>query len=226
MSQIASQSAVVATTVVAATADYTDDNTSDDALRARCAELQAALRLNEFRLDALLRLSQMTGASFQEVTDFALEQAVALTKSQIGYLAFVNGDESVLTMHSWSKSAMALCRIVDKPIVYPVHMTGLWGEAVRQRRPVITNDYQAPNPLKKGRPEGHVPIQRHMNVPVFSDGRIVAVAGVGNKEEPYDDSDVRQLTLLIEGMWKLIERHRTEANSTRTAIAWSRSSAR
>lgn len=182
-----------------------------DALRAQCAELQAALRLNEFRMEALLTLSQMTQASFQQVTDFALEQAVALTASEIGYLAFVNEDESVLVMHSWSKNAMAQCQIVDKPFVFPVNSTGLWGEAVRQRRPVITNDYQAPHPLKKGYPAGHVPIRRHMNVPVFDGQRIVAVAGVGNKLEPYDESDVRQLTLLVTAMWKIIERHRIEA---------------
>ena len=76
----------------------------------------------------------------QEITDFALEEAVRLTQSTIGYLAFLNDDESVLTMHSWSKAAMAECAIIDKPIVYPVSTTGLWGEAVRQRRPVITND--------------------------------------------------------------------------------------
>ena len=81
---------------------------------------------------------------------------MALTSSTIGYLAFVNEDETVLTMHSWSKTAMAACAIIDKPIVYPVATTGLWGEAVRQRKPVITNDYQVPNPLKKGHPEGHV----------------------------------------------------------------------
>jgi len=188
-----------------------DASVACEALRAQCAELQAALRLNEFRMEALLTLSQMTHASFQQVTDFALEQAVSLTNSEIGYLAFVNEDESVLTMHSWSKSAMAQCRIADKPFVFPVNTTGLWGEAVRQRRPVITNDYQTPSPLKKGYPEGHVPIRRHMNVPVFDEGRIVAVAGVGNKGEPYVDSDVRQLTLLIEGMWTIIKRHRIEA---------------
>ena len=109
-------------------------------------------------------------------------------------------------MHSWSKTAMDQCAIIDKPIVYPIETTGLWGEAVRQRQPVITNDYAAPNPLKKGHPEGHVQVTRHMNVPIFDDQRIVVVAGVGNKEEPYDDSDVRQLTLLMQGMWRLIQR--------------------
>ena len=171
---------------------------------------EEALRLDESRLEALLRLDQMSEASLQEITGFALEEAVRLTKSKIGYLAFMSEDESVLTMHSWSKTAMTECAIIDKPIVYPVQTTGLWGEAVRQRKPVITNDYAAPSSLKKGYPQGHVPVLRHMNVPVFEGKRIVVVAGVGNKEEPYDESDVRQLTLLMRGMWKLIRRKQIE----------------
>jgi two-component system, OmpR family, phosphate regulon sensor histidine kinase PhoR len=166
------------------------------------------LRLDEARMAALLKLSEMTEASLQEITDFALEEAVRQTRSQIGYLAFMNEDESVLTMHSWSKAAMAECAISDKPIVYPVVSTGLWGEAVRQRKPVITNNYEAPNPLKKGCPVGHVLVTRHMNIPVFDGERIVAVAGVGNKAEPYGESDILQLRLLMGGMWRLLHRKR------------------
>jgi len=82
-----------------------------------------------------------------------MEAAVALTQSKIGYVAFVNDDETVLTMHSWSKTAMQECAIQDKPIVYPLVDTGLWGEALRQRKPIITNDYEAPNPHKRGYPK-------------------------------------------------------------------------
>jgi len=171
---------------------------------------EEALQLDESRLEKLLQLNQMTEASLQQITDFALEEAVRLTKSRIGYLAFTSEDETVLTMHSWSQTAMAECAIIDKPIVYPVETTGLWGEAIRQRKPVVTNDYAAPNPLKKGYPQGHVHVLRHMNVPVFDGRRIVAVAGVGNKDEPYDESDIRQLTLLMQGMWRLIQRRRAE----------------
>jgi len=170
------------------------------------SEAQRSLALERDRLAALHRLSEMSEASLNQLTDFALEEAVRLTGSTIGYLAFMNEDESILTMHSWSKSAMAECAIIDKPIVYPVVSTGLWGEAVRQRQPVITNDYQAPNPQKKGYPAGHVHVARHMNIPVFDGEQIVAVAGVGNKEEPYDDRDVVQLQLLMQGMWRLIQR--------------------
>ena len=180
-------------------------------LAVRSAQLEEALRLNESRLEALWDLSQLTGASLRQITDFALEEGVRLTKSQIGYLAFMNEDETVLTMHSWSKTAMEQCAIIDKPIIYPLETTGLWGEAVRQRRPIITNDYAAPNPCKKGYPEGHVQVRRHLNIPIFDGDRIVGVAGVGNKEEEYDESDVRQLTLLMTGMWWLLQRQRAEA---------------
>lgn len=179
-------------------------------LAVRTANMEEALRLDESRLEAVWQLSQMTKATLKEITDFALEEGVRLTKSKIGYLAFMNEDETVLTMQAWSKTAMAQCAIIDKPIVYPLETTGLWGEAVRQRRPIITNDYAAPNPYKKGYPEGHVEVRRHLNIPVFEGDRIVAVAGVGNKDEEYDESDVRQLTLLMNGMWWQIKRQRAE----------------
>jgi PAS domain S-box-containing protein len=171
---------------------------------------QEALQLSAERMETLLRLNQMREASLEAIMDFALEAAVRLTRSEIGYLACVNEDESVLTMYAWSKTAMAECATADKPLAYPLETTGLWGEAVRQRRPIVTNDYTAPNPWKKGYPEGHVHLLRHVNVPIFSGDAIVMVAGVANKPHDYDETDVHQLTLLMEGVWQLIERRRTE----------------
>jgi len=180
-------------------------------LAVRSANMEEALRLDESRLEAVWQISQMTKASLKEITEFALEEGVRLTKSKIGYLAFTNEDETVLTMQAWSKTVMEECAVADKPLMFPVETTGLWGEAVRQRRPIITNDYAAPNPYKKGYPKGHIEIRRHMNIPVFDGEHIVAVAGVGNKEEDYDESDVRQLTLLMNAMWMHIKRQRAEA---------------
>ncbi|MFO7904051.1 MAG: response regulator [Pirellulaceae bacterium] len=171
---------------------------------------EATLRLEQSRLEALLKLGEMTDASIKEISDFALEEAVRLTESKIGYLAFMNEEETVLTMNSWSKRAMEQCAVSDKPLVYRVEETGLWGEAVRQRRAVVTNDYAAARSRKKGYPDGHVEVVRHMSIPVFDGEQIVAVAGVGNKDTPYNDTDVRQLTLLMQGMWRLIQRRRSK----------------
>jgi two-component system, OmpR family, phosphate regulon sensor histidine kinase PhoR len=171
---------------------------------------EESLGLDNLRFQALVNLNSMTDAPMKDLTDFALEEAVRLTRSKIGYVAFANEDESILTMYSWSRTAMAECGIREKPLVYPVVTTGLWGEAVRRRKPIITNDYPAPNPLKKGFPEGHVEILRHMNAPIFDKGKIVIVAGVGNKEEPYDEKDINQLTLLMQGLWKHIQQKQAE----------------
>ena len=46
------------------------------------------LLLEESRLETLLKLSQMNNVSLQELSDFALEEGVRLTESEIGYLAF------------------------------------------------------------------------------------------------------------------------------------------
>jgi len=171
-------------------------------------------RLDKIRANALFELSQMTGCRVAEIAKHAMESAVKLTESKIGYVAFVNEDETVLTMHSWSDTAMQECTMSCKPLVYRVEDTGLWGEAIRQRKPVVTNDYAATNPLKKGIPREHVPLIRHVNIPVFDGGKIVAVAGVGNKDQDYVDEDVRQMTLMMDGMWRILCRRRVE-NSLR-----------
>ncbi|MCE5267196.1 MAG: PAS domain S-box protein [Planctomycetaceae bacterium] len=167
-------------------------------------------RLEEARVKTLLELSQISDRSAAEIAKHAMEGAIRLTDSTVGYIAFANEDETLLTMHYWSNSATQECVTVEKPIVYQVKDTGLWGEPIRQRKPIITNDYAAPNPLKKGVPPGHVRLTRHMNIPVFDGDRIVAVAGVGNKPEDYEDADVRQLTLFMDGMWRILCRKRAD----------------
>lgn len=170
---------------------------------------QKALELDEIRFEALYNLSQMINEPEQAILDYALEAGVRVTDSKIGYIYFVNKDESEFTLHAWSKGVMSQCTIQSYPDAYKVSETGLWGEAVRQRRPVITNDYEA-SPLRQGYPEGHVAVKRHMNLPVEDNGKIVLLAGVGNKEEEYTEEDVRQLFLIMNGMWRIIQRKRDE----------------
>jgi len=164
------------------------------------------LLLHKMRLEAMLSLHSMRNSSIEEITGVAIEKSLEITESKVGYLAFLDESESMLKMHSWSISAMKECQIEDKPLMYKISETGLWGESVVQRRPIITNDYSAVNSLKKGYPEGHVEIKRHLGVPIFDGDKIVALIGVGNKEEEYDENDINQLNLLISEMWVLIGR--------------------
>ncbi|MEJ2611047.1 MAG: response regulator [Candidatus Thiodiazotropha sp.] len=167
------------------------------------------LKLSAERMATLLQLYQMSDTSQDELMRFTYEAAIRLTRSKLGYLGLMNEDETTLNIQCWSSGAMAECNVQGMPQIFSLEGSGLWDEAIRQRRPIITNDYVAPNPLKKGVPEGDVKLIRHMNLPVIVDDKIVLVAGVGNKEEDYSEADVQQLRLLMEGMWRLIESMRT-----------------
>jgi diguanylate cyclase (GGDEF)-like protein len=167
-------------------------------------------RRNEARLESLLKISQYRADSTQELLDFALEEAIALTNSKIGYVYFYDETKKEFILNTWSKEVMKQCTIAEPQTIYHLDKTGIWGEAVRQGRPIIVNDFQAAHPLKKGYPDGHAPLYKYMTIPVFSDDRIVGVVGVANKETDFDHSDVRQLTLLMDSVWKIFERKRIE----------------
>ena len=165
------------------------------------------LKQNEERLESLLALSKMTEINEREVREFALESVVSLTKSEAGYLHFVNEDQKTIELISWSKGALKLCT-AEKTSHYPIDQAGIWADSVRLRRPVVHNDYQNVYD-KKGYPEGHFQVMRHLSVPIFDSEKIVAVAGVGNKEAPYDDSDLRQTLLFMNSMWTILKQKRS-----------------
>ena len=100
--------------------------------------------------------------------------------------------------------------IENIPFHSSVEAGGIWADALRNRTILILNDYSHFHPHKKGYPEGHIPLSRVMVVPVFDGNRIVMLAAAANKKEDYENSDVRQVTLLMDGMWKLVQRERAE----------------
>lgn len=167
-----------------------------------------ALILDESRLEALVELNHMNNSSVYDITHFALEKAVDLTCSQVGYIGFVNKDESVISIHSWSQNAMDRCNITYLPTEYFVKDAGLWAEPVRERKAVISNDLHSN--ISNRYPAGHISISSHLGVPVLDDGKVVSIVGVGNKKTDYNSSDIRQITLLMEGLWKIIKKRQDE----------------
>jgi signal transduction histidine kinase/CheY-like chemotaxis protein/HPt (histidine-containing phosphotransfer) domain-containing protein len=167
-------------------------------------------RRHENRLKNLLDLHRMGGGTEKEIFDFTLEASLRIVPSEFAFVGMISADEAVMIIHAWSRGAMGQCAITEKPIHFPIAEAGLWGEIVRQRRPIIVNDYNTSTEFKKGYPEGHVPIKRFLGIPIFSADRIVAVTAVANKVSEYTESDVRSLTSLLHEMWNLIDRKQAE----------------
>lgn len=179
-----------------------------DITQKRQSEL--LLQQNLHRSEMLVRLFRYDAASVHDFLDFALQQALDMTQSKVGYIYLYDETTQQFTLNSWSKNVMPQCAIAQKDSVYQLENTGIWGEAVRQRRTIILNDFQAPHPLKKGYPEGHVSLTKYMTLPIFSRGHIVAVVGVGNKKMDYTHLDAVHLSLLMENAWAQVERMKAE----------------
>ncbi len=163
-------------------------------------------QMNELRLEAMIGLYSMRDNSLKEIIDFSLESAVTVTASEWGYLAFVSDDEKVLTLYSWSKNARDNTVLLNKPATYPIETVKIWADVIRTRQAVSVNS----NIDDKDFPGDHPEIIRHMTVPVFDRENIVIIVGVINKQDPYDEEDIRQLHLLTTGMWGIIRRKKTE----------------
>ncbi|MCX5869954.1 MAG: GAF domain-containing protein [Deltaproteobacteria bacterium] len=166
--------------------------------------------LNQLRLESLANIFQFQAANQQELLDYALEQAINLTDSRFGYISYYDEEKQEFTLNSWSREVMQECTLIEPITCYQLDKTGLWGEAVRQRKPILVNDFQAENPLKKGYPQGHAELYNYLTIPVFQKKRIVAVVAVANTAQGYDHGDITRLTLLMEAVWKLVERRQAE----------------
>jgi PAS domain S-box-containing protein len=92
----------------------------------------------------------------QSFLDYALHRALELTESQYGYIYFYNEDLQQFELNTWTIGVLSDCEVIDKKTVYQLEKTGFWGEAVRQRKPIVNNNFASHHPLKKGFPEGHV----------------------------------------------------------------------
>ncbi len=159
------------------------------------------LHRDELRLDTLLRLGMMEKYSLQEKYDFILRRIVRITRSEEGYLALVDFGQTHVTVCSYfvMSDQNQENRASEPDQARSLEYGGLPGRAVIKKSAIIANS------VNLGEKDDIYPysteITRHLDVPIYNDGKIVVVAGVCNNKEKYDNSDIRQMTMLLEGMW-------------------------
>ncbi len=158
------------------------------------------LHRDELRLDTLLQLGMMEDSFFQEKYDFILERIVQITRSEGGYLALVNNAQTHLNLYAYFdiKQDKSQQKSEVSGVSRSIEKAGLPGEAVLQKRAIINNNCKLPSsqtfPYSRE-------VRHHLDVPIYNSGKIVIVAGVYNNSGKYDTSDIRQMAMLLEGLW-------------------------
>jgi len=157
---------------------------------------QIALALNESRLESLVKLNQMIDAPINEIIEFAVNEMVDLTESQTGIIIIKekNGHDKVFT-NSADLQNRSLKEILDKTLPAKYHDNIFTAHEV-----LILNQ------IDKAPHEANI---IHTNKiicsPIKEHHETVVVSIVNNKSEDYNSSDARQLTLLMQGLWRIIE---------------------
>ncbi len=158
----------------------------------------------------MLTAANTAARSVDETIQIVLDEIETLTGSTISFYHFLDADQETLTLQAWSNNTLrTMCTAEGKGSHYPVSQAGVWVDCLRERRPVIHNDYASLS-NRKGLPPGHAPIIRELVVPVVRCDRIVAIIGVGNKPTDYDERDVEAVCCLGDLSWVVVERKRAE----------------
>ena len=160
-----------------------------------------------------LRLSLMEFAathSLDELLQKTLDEIERLTNSCISFFHFVEADQQTLSLQTWStRTQNEFCEAKGKGLHYPVDEAGVWADSVREKRPIIHNDYQSLH-NRKGLPEGHAQVIRELVVPITKGDQIVAILGIGNKPQEYTTKDIELVSYLADVTWEITERKQAE----------------
>ncbi|MGA1138238.1 MAG: PAS domain S-box protein, partial [bacterium] len=172
-------------------------------------QAELALSLQAQRAEALLLLPQLS-EQLDEVEFMQQAQGIAedLTKSQISFIHFINADEETIDQVIWSQRTLDHYGQSPDDSHAPIREVRIWAEALRQRQPVVCNDYES-DPHKQELPEGPAVLHRFLSVPVIEDGKVVMVTGVGNKASDYTGLDVETVQLLANQIWRTIQHYRS-----------------
>ena len=146
--------------------------------------------------------------SLEETMQKTLDEIGEIVNSPIGFYHMVGEDEKTVLLQAWSTRTLSeFCAMHGKGLHYNVEDAGVWVDCIRQRGPIIHNDYISLY-YRKGLPDGHAEVTRELVVPIMRSGKIVAIIGVGNKPSLYNESDVDVVGYLADVAWDIIERKR------------------
>ncbi|MFW5799986.1 MAG: histidine kinase dimerization/phosphoacceptor domain -containing protein, partial [Spirochaetota bacterium] len=179
-------------------------------IRRENKRAEEELKLNETRLYALHKLNQMTESSKEDMSKFVLQEAIKLTRSEAGFIGFLKKNEQCFDLGLWTDSKTNVYDAFNENDNKAINFSGIINKSLKERKPIVINERNDLENIKKGKLFKDIKINRVLSVPIFRNNIIVTIVIVINKEKSYNDIDVKQLQLLMDGMCWTIKRRETE----------------
>jgi two-component system cell cycle sensor histidine kinase/response regulator CckA len=178
--------------------------------------VEADLRLNESRLEALLELNQTGDIALQAIIRMVLEKAVELTKSELGFLVFLGERPPVGRSCTMGRDGKKDFFDLSDHTIDELGQTDIFKNLVKSRVLVLIEAAADLQLLNRHCFSNDSKVIKHFAVmPVVHATALEAVVGVGNKRSSYDGKDFRQLRLLLEEMSALVRNRRAKEREER-----------
>ncbi len=148
-------------------------------------------------LDAIVYAHGLLADEARPVDVFAglLDVLLELTESEYGFIGEVLETEAgapyvkayAITNIAWNEEMQRLYAEQAEEGIEFTNLKTLFGAVVTTGEAVISND-PANDTRSGGTPPGHPPLKRFLGVPLRAQETLVGMAGVANRERPYDES--------------------------------------
>lgn len=143
--------------------------------------------------------------------DGLLTDVLALTDSEYGFLSEVLTRDGkpylktyAITDIAWNEETRQFYQThVEQGIEFH-NLDTLFGAALLKREPLIAND-PGNDPRSGGLPPGHPDLNAFLGLPIFQDGRLVAMLGIANRPQGYDQALIDFLLPLLLTTGQLVE---------------------
>jgi C4-dicarboxylate-specific signal transduction histidine kinase len=177
-------------------------------------ELKRELEMNA-ALSELYKPLISPSASIEDIAYTVLGKAKSLTNSEHGYVSSIDPVGGDMVVHTHTEMLKDQCRLTgeNRRLVFQPEKDGryssLWGHALNTLKSFYSNS-PATHKASKGAPEGHIPIDRFLSIPVTLGHELVGQIALANKGEDYAEQDLQAIGRVAEFYALAIQRNRVE----------------
>ncbi|MBD3194779.1 MAG: PAS domain S-box protein [Candidatus Lokiarchaeota archaeon] len=172
-------------------------------------KFEKVLKSNELRLEALAKLNQTQTTSEEKIGKFAVDHAVELTNSRMGiFLLLDQNQKSIKSIHfSHMLRSENMEELTNK---IKNKKSEMFQEFVDCKRATINNSEGYKTPYLESPIFNKFKIETYLISPILDQNEVVGLIFVMNNKQRYTNLDVDQLTLFMDGVWKVLQRIRAE----------------
>ena len=162
--------------------DITEQKTIEESLRKQEWDLTIRNRISE------IFLNTPDVCMFAEILKVILE----VTESTLGVFGYIDEDGSLVVPSMTRGAWWDQCNVPEKDIRFPCNNwgEGSWPRALKEKKPNYTNK------TSTRVPKGHIPIKRHISLPILFRGESIGLIQVANRESDYTEEDIKFLETL------------------------------